>query len=158
MTAPRVVLDTNVLVSGLLGRSGLDVIRRWRQGDFVPLVSPQIFEEYESVLKRPKFGLPEWLVDELLAFIREQADWVEPKAQVEMARDSTDDKFLEAAISGQAEYIVSADNVCSPWRHSRAYPSCRRGSLSRKSNCPSDSIEGTDQVDDIRSWLWRPSH
>jgi putative PIN family toxin of toxin-antitoxin system len=110
MTVPRVVVDTNVLVSGLLGGSGLDVIRRWRQGDFVLVISPQIFEEYESVLKRPKFGLPEWLVDELLLFIRERADWVEPKAQVEVARDPDDNKFLEAAIDGQVEYIVSGDN------------------------------------------------
>jgi uncharacterized protein len=110
MTTPRVVLDTNVLVSGLLGGSGLDVIRRWRQGDFVLIVSPQIFEEYETVLKRPKFGLPEWLVEELLTFIREHADWVEPQAQVEVVRDPADDKFLEAAVSGKADYIVSGDN------------------------------------------------
>jgi putative PIN family toxin of toxin-antitoxin system len=103
MTTPRVVLDTNVLVSGLLGGSGLDVIRRWRQGDFVLIVSPQIFEEYETVLKRPKFGLPEWLVEELLTFIREHADWVEPQAQVEVVRDP-------AAVSGKADYIVSGDN------------------------------------------------
>jgi putative PIN family toxin of toxin-antitoxin system len=110
MTTPRVVLDTNVLVSGLLGGSGLDVIRRWRQGDFVLVVSPQIFEEYEAVLKRPKFGLPEWLVEELLTFIRERADWVEPESQVEVVRDPSDDKFLEAAISGRADYIISSDN------------------------------------------------
>jgi putative PIN family toxin of toxin-antitoxin system len=110
MTAPRVVLDTNVLVSGLLGGSATHIIRRWRQGDFVLVVSPQVFAEYESVLKRPRFGLPEWLVDELLAFIRQQADWVEPKAPVEIARDPTDNKFLEAAASGQADYIVSSDN------------------------------------------------
>lgn len=110
MTPPRVVLDTNVLVSGLLGGSGIHVIRQWRRGDFVLVVSPQIFEEYQAVLKRPKFGLPEWLVDELLAFIRERADWVEPEAHIKATRDPTDDKFLEAAVSGQAEYIVSGDN------------------------------------------------
>jgi len=110
MTTPRVVLDTNVLVSGLLGGSGLDVIQRWRRGDFVLVVSPQVFEEYQAVLKRPKFGLPEWLVNELLTFIRERAVWIEPEAQVEVARDPTDDKFLEAAINGKAKYIVSADN------------------------------------------------
>lgn len=110
MTAPRVVLDTNVLVSGLLGGSALGVIQRWRQGDFTLVVNPQIFEEYNSVLKRPKFGLPESLVDELLTFIRERADWVEPQTQVKVARDPTDDKFLEAALGGQADYIVSGDN------------------------------------------------
>ena len=73
MTAPRIVLDANVLVSGLLGGSATHMIRQWRQGDFTLVVSPQIFEEYESVLKRPKFGLPKWLV-ELLTFIREQAE------------------------------------------------------------------------------------
>jgi putative PIN family toxin of toxin-antitoxin system len=110
MTIPRVVLDTNVLVSGLLGGSGLSVMQHWRRGDFVLVVSPQILTEYTAVLKRPKFGLPGWLVDELLTFIREQADWTKPETQVEVARDPSDDKFLEAAISGKADYIVSADN------------------------------------------------
>jgi len=127
VTVPRVVLDTNVLVSGLLGGAGLPVLKRWRSGGFVLVVSPEIFAEYSAVLSRPKFGLPEWLVSDLLGFIREQAEWVEPDIGVEVARDPADDKFLAAAIYGQADCVVSGDRdlldlkvfegipIVSPW-------------------------------------------
>ncbi|MFP4395164.1 MAG: putative toxin-antitoxin system toxin component, PIN family [Anaerolineales bacterium] len=109
MTLRRVVLDTSVLVSGLLGGSSVPVLRRWRRGEFELVVSPEIYAEYEAVLTRPKFGLPTSLVRELLAFIRVQAHWVEPDIHLNIVRDTSDDKFLEAAVSGEAGIIVSSD-------------------------------------------------
>lgn len=87
---PRVVLDTNVLVSGLLGGTATEVIRRWRAGAFDLILSEEILTEYEAVLKRPKFKLPPWVVRELLDYIRAQATWVVPGTQpaVEL-RDSS---------------------------------------------------------------------
>lgn len=109
------VLDTSVLVSGLLGGSSVPVLKRWRQSEFTLVISPEIYAEYEAVLNRPKFGLPTSLVSELLSFIREQAHWVEPDIQLNpvgsmaTVRDPSDVKFLEAAISGEAGVIVSND-------------------------------------------------
>ena len=71
---PRVVLDTNVLVSGLLGGTATDVIRRWRAGDFQMILSPEIMAEYENVLNRPKFKLPKWMIQDLLAYIHDCAE------------------------------------------------------------------------------------
>jgi putative PIN family toxin of toxin-antitoxin system len=107
---PRVVLDTNVLVSGLLGGTATDVIRRWRAGDLLMILSPEIMAEYEGVLNRPKFRLPKWVVQDMLAYIRASAEWVTPVAEEpSVARDASDDKFLFAAASGRADYLVSAD-------------------------------------------------
>jgi putative PIN family toxin of toxin-antitoxin system len=107
---PRVVLDTNVLVSGLLGGTATDVIRRWRAGDFQMVLSPEIMTEYEGVLNRPKFRLPKWVVQDLLAHIHASAEWVTPVVEESsVARDPSDDKFLLAATSGQADWLVSAD-------------------------------------------------
>ena len=64
---PRVVLDTNVLVSGLLGGAATDVIRRWRAGDVQMVLSPDVMAEYEDVLNRPKFRLPRWVVQVQIA-------------------------------------------------------------------------------------------
>ena len=106
----RVVLDTNVLVSGLLGGTATDVIRRWRAGDFQMVLSPEIMAEYEDVLSRPKFGLPKWVIQELMAYIHDHADWVTPAVEESsVGRDPSDDKFLFAAASGQADWLVSAD-------------------------------------------------
>jgi putative PIN family toxin of toxin-antitoxin system len=109
MSVPRAVLDTNILVSGILGGAGLPVLKQWRKGNLILVMSHEIYAEYRAVLRRPRFGLPGRLVDELLDFIREQADWVEPEIQVSIVRDPSDDKFIEAAICGHANAIISAD-------------------------------------------------
>ncbi len=105
----RVVLDTNVLVSGLLGGASVPVLRAWRAGKLIIVLSPAIYAEYEEVLQRPKFKLPRWLVQEMLAFIREQSEWVEPLQLYQAARDPADNKFLEAAVCGQVDLLISAD-------------------------------------------------
>lgn len=127
MTERKVVLDTSVLVSGLLGGSSVPVLESWRREEFILVVSPEIYREYESVLKRPKFGLPPSLVDELLSFVRQRSHWVEPDVELEIVRDPSDDKFVEAALSGGANTIVSSDRdlldlkqaegvpIVSPW-------------------------------------------
>ena len=127
MTERKVVLDTSVLVSGLLGGSRVPVLESWRREEFILVVSPEIYREYESVLKRPKFGLPPSLVDELLSFVRQRSHWVEPDVELEIVRDPSDDKFVEAALSGGANTIVSSDRdlldlkeaegipIVSPW-------------------------------------------
>ncbi len=48
-------------------------------------------------------------MNELLAFIRERAHWVEPDIRMSIARDPADDKFLEAAVCGGASIVVSSD-------------------------------------------------
>lgn len=127
MTERKVVLDTSVLVSGLLGGSSVPVLESWRREEFILVVSPEIYREYESVLKRPKFGLPPSLVDELLSFVRQRSHWVEPDVELEIVRDPSNDKFVEAALSGGANTIVSSDRdlldlkeaegipIVSPW-------------------------------------------
>ena len=127
MTRREVVLDTSVLISGLLGRSSVPVLESWRREEFILVVSPEIYTEYEAVLKRPKFGLPPSLVDELLSFVRGQSNWAEPDIELEIVRDPSDDKFVEAALSGEADTIVSSDRdlldlkeaegipIVSPW-------------------------------------------
>ena len=123
----RVVLDTNVLVSGLLGGASTPVLQHWRRGGFVLVLSSAIYEEYRAVLLRPKFKLPPTLIEDLLAFIHERAEWVEPVHAHQIARDPADDKFLDVAIVGQIDYLVSADQdllvleafagipIISPW-------------------------------------------
>jgi putative PIN family toxin of toxin-antitoxin system len=120
---PRVVLDTNVLVSGLLGGAATDVIRRWRAGDLQMILSPDIMIEYEGVLNRPKFGLPQWVVQDLLAYIHASAEWVTPIAEESgVARDPSDDKFLFAAVGGRADWLVSADPDLLDLKESKSIP------------------------------------
>jgi len=107
---PRVAVDTNVLVSGLLGGAATEVIPRWRTGAFDLILSADILAEVEAVLNRPVFKLPPWVVQELLDYIRAQATWAAPGSELGVElRDPADTKFLQAALSGQSDLIVTED-------------------------------------------------
>lgn len=106
---PQIVVDTSVLVSGLLGGAATEVIRRWRAGTFDLILSAEILAEYEAVLSRPRFKLPPWVVQELLSHIRAQARWTVPSQTAVEIRDPQDAKFLQAALGGGANLIVTED-------------------------------------------------
>ena len=53
----RVVIDTNIIVSGYLGGSLEAIIVTWKSGKFTLIVSAAIVNEYLAVLKRPKFKI-----------------------------------------------------------------------------------------------------
>ena len=108
----RIVVDTHVLVSGLLfdGKPG-KLVKLWKEGRVVPLCSKEIVKEYLRVLAYPKFQLSESEIDfllthEILPYF--EVLTVKPgKPFVTM--DPSDDKFIWCAIEGCAEVIVSGD-------------------------------------------------
>lgn len=106
----RVVLDTNVFVSGVLGGALAEVITRWQAGEFTVVVSDEIAREYLEVLRRPKFGLPAEVIDDIGAYLLQNADFVTPTEVLHVVPDDPeDDKFIEAAVAGEAELLVSGD-------------------------------------------------
>ena len=106
----RVVLDTNVLVSAVLGGRTAPVLAHWRAGHFALVVTEAIVREYLTVLRRPKFGLPAEVVDDIAGYVFRKAEFVTPMERLTViVADPTDDKFLEAAVAGDAEVIVSGN-------------------------------------------------
>jgi putative PIN family toxin of toxin-antitoxin system len=109
---PRVVIDTNVLVSALLFGGQPGKLRDWWVGGrLVPLVSKETFAEFGKVLAYPKFRLSPaeiaMIVEEELLPYAEVVDVAEDAAGV--CRDSHDDKFLALAAAGKASYLVTGD-------------------------------------------------
>ena len=108
----RIVVDTNVLVSGLLfnGKPG-ELVRLWKEGRVVPLCSKEIVREYLRVLAYPKFQLSESEIDFLLT--HEMLPYFEvltvTPGKPFVTMDPSDDKFIWCAIEGHAEGIVSGD-------------------------------------------------
>jgi putative PIN family toxin of toxin-antitoxin system len=108
----RVVIDTSVLVSAVLlprsvPRLAFDSVRR--SGRI--LISDATIDEFESVLRRPKFARYIAEIDrlEFLARLVELAEIVEIRDRIAACRDPKDDKFLELAVSGGATSIISGD-------------------------------------------------
>ena len=108
----RVVLDTNVVVSGLLKPAGNErrVLRLVLAGRGITiLISSPIITEYEAVLSRPRFKLQPSEITQTLQALRAAADWIEPNVTVTIVKDESDNRFLECAVAGQADYIVTGN-------------------------------------------------
>jgi len=111
----RAVVDTGMLVSGLIQRAGTtgEILHLLRDGRFRIIFSTPILLEVIEVLGRPAFQskyhiLPEDITA-LVNLIRLRGELVTIVGQVTACRDPKDNKFLEAAQTGQADAIVSGD-------------------------------------------------
>ena len=114
MTPVRPVLDTNVLLSALLFHSGaLSWLRAaWRSGALRPLASRETAAELVRVLAYPKFALDAGerrdLLDDYLPFC-ETVPVPDPPPAVPECRDPSDRPFLELALAGRADALVTGD-------------------------------------------------
>ena len=111
----RVVIDTGVLVSGLIRPRGTtgEALLALRDGKFTVLYSNETIMEIIDVLGRDKFRLKYHItpddISALINLIRLRGEVVIPKQRVADCRDPKDDKFLDVALSGDADYLVSGD-------------------------------------------------
>ena len=110
---PRVVLDTNVVLSALLftGGSAARVRSGWQNSRLVPLASTATAQELVRVLAYPKFKLSPEEQRELLADYLPWAHVITlsgpPPGPV--CRDPGDAPFIHLAIAGKARALVSGD-------------------------------------------------
>lgn len=109
----RAVLDTNVLISSVIS-TGVphDVVVSGFRSEYQIVVSVETLTEFrQTLLKYPdRFGLDESEVQGEVETIRYFAEFVSPSEDVTAVDDDPDDdKFLEAAIAGDVDYVVSGD-------------------------------------------------
>lgn len=107
----RVVIDTNHIMSAILSDRGASAkLIDWmtRERDYFRLlISRPIWDEYQTVA--------DWLTptsqqvekERVLSTLLVQSEWVEPKIALNVCRDSSDNRFLECAVAGQADYLVT---------------------------------------------------
>ncbi len=112
MSKVRYVFDTNVIVSALLFENGkpAQALRQALANGEI-LLSLNLLEELNEVLGRERFNqyLTSEEREEFLAALVERAILVEIIQRVQECRDPKDDKILELALNGQAQYIISGD-------------------------------------------------
>ena len=111
----RVVLDTNVLLSGTFWTGASYRILEWvDKGKIVLILSDSIFEEYNRIVRSDeildkKAYNPERV--ESIIKLLQKALFVQPEEKLKVVKeDPDDDKFIEAAVTGRAGFIISRDN------------------------------------------------
>ncbi|MEI6806003.1 MAG: putative toxin-antitoxin system toxin component, PIN family [Myxococcaceae bacterium] len=107
----RVVLDTNVIMSGIFWSGPTEkILKLWSQGKFRLLISLSVFDEYKEIVQRlsQKYELKS--ADSILHDIFLGSELVEPNEEsVPDCEDIDDIMFLELAVAGKADYLVSGD-------------------------------------------------
>jgi putative PIN family toxin of toxin-antitoxin system len=109
----KAVLDTNVLISGVIA-TGVphDLMTAGFKDDYQIIVSVETLTEFrETLLKYPdRFHLDPEEVQKEVETVRYFADFVDPDVEISAVEDDPDDdKFLEAAVAGNIDYVVSGD-------------------------------------------------
>ena len=119
----KLVLDTNIIISALhKAESDPDIILSLvldKEAEIALLcLSKEIYEEYKEVLARDKFSyFNQSRVNDVLRKIKKAALWVDPKIQVNMIKlDPADNKFLECALSCQADFLITGNTKHFPFK------------------------------------------
>jgi uncharacterized protein len=119
----RVILDTNIVISSALGGALVFIFEKWTEEKFTVVVTTDILKEYLDVINRPKFKLPQETIDGITRFIYEFSEFVVPEEKIRIIEsDPKDDKFLEAAIAGKVDTIVSGDQHLLSLKEFRGIP------------------------------------
>lgn len=107
----RIVLDTNVMISGLLWRGkAYQCLLLARAGAVQAVYCSEMTAELSAKL-RHKFGFSENRIRAVIHDVRRFAERVEISGTLKaVGADPDDDKFIECAVVGQANVIVSGDS------------------------------------------------
>jgi putative PIN family toxin of toxin-antitoxin system len=123
MIRPATVIDTNVVVSGIIASRGpnaavMDSIAADKLRLFV---STPILAEYENVLLRPGLRLDRERVNFTKALIRAKAILIHPTIRLSISPDEPDKRFLECAEAADADYLVTGNKKHFPnqWKRTR---------------------------------------
>jgi len=109
----RIVLDTNVLMSGIFfGGAPGSILNAWQAGQIRLAVSPEIVEEYivtAEVLSARYESIP---LEPIIILLAKHSElWQSPPFTEQVCSDPDDDKFLACALASEAKCVVSGDKA-----------------------------------------------
>ena len=107
----KIVLDTNVLVSGLLNsyHAPGEIVRMTSSGALLLCYDARILGEYREVLSRPKFKFDTTFVEPFLDYIQSEGLLVAAVPLKQPLPDPSDEMFLEVALAGNARCLVTGN-------------------------------------------------
>jgi len=117
----RIVLDTNVLIAALLSPHGppAAVLRLITSDRAVVCFDARILDEYRAVLRRPKFGFDAELTEEVVGYLEAVGELISAEPLNLSLPDATDAMFLEVAVAGAVDHLVTGNIKHFPSRERR---------------------------------------
>lgn len=118
MNLVRVVCDTNVLVSALLGSStNRRILEIFETSQIVLLFTRDTLAELAEVLRRPELGISASEIRLLFQIIRKRAGKVRVGKTVWHCRDPKDDIILNVAYYGKPDFLITGDKDILAFSH-----------------------------------------
>ena len=119
MSAPRIVLDTNVLISAIVfGGRPREVLEKVIAGRFTMAISAEMLAEFQWVLEGRKFRYPAAIVQNIVTELLSVSELVRPTMQVEQIKaDPADNRILECASEGKVDLLITGDKHLLKIRH-----------------------------------------
>ena len=107
----RVILDTNVLISGIFfSGPPYQILKAWHSRKIQLVISSDIYQEYRRVARLLKKKHKNIDIGSILNLIAINSDFIDAQDLPEpVCDDPDDDKFIACAISGKVKIIVSGD-------------------------------------------------
>jgi len=107
----KVVIDTNIWISYLLGSLLQGMDEKILSKEIKVVVSEEMLKELSEVASRPKFKniLTVRRIKELFSLLDSYAIVVSPSQKVNACRDKKDNFLLEIALEGKADYLITGD-------------------------------------------------
>ncbi len=111
----RIAIDTNIMVAAMMKPTGASrkILDMWVEGRLSLLVTRQIRREYLNILSQ-RWVKSDW-VAEFNGRIDDHAEMVVPEERIRViTEDPSDNMFLECAVAGKADYIITSDRHLLP--------------------------------------------
>ena len=107
----KVVLDTNVLISGIFfSGPPYKILKAWQEGNIEITVSKEILTEYQRVAEELSQQFPSVNIDQVLELLTIHAEVIDTQEfQVTICADPDDNKFISCALASKSRIIISGD-------------------------------------------------
>jgi len=110
----KVVIDTNVFISGIFWKGySYKVLKLWKEGKMINYTFLSIINEIAEDLRDFRINMAEEDIYSLCGMIAENSVvLIEFGILNYPVRDATDNKFIQCAIEGKVDYIITQDHLC----------------------------------------------
>jgi len=107
----KIVLDTNVLISGIFFTGPpYQILKAWQEGKIKITASEEILSEYQRLAEELSIQFPTVNIDRILELITIHAEVVDASDfQITICEDPDDNKFIACALASKSKIIVSGD-------------------------------------------------